>query len=219
MLLKIFKHFIYPYVKRWKDKKYLIESGVDISEGINITFKGTQYPKITVGKGTYINGLEIYCWDKRMNVEIGKYCSFADKITIIAGGEHDIDWVSNYPFIDRWHLKEYFHLKKPRFKGNIKIGNDVWIGHGTLILSGVNIMDGAVIGAGSVITKDVPPYAVVGGNPAKVIKYRFSENVINELLKIKWWDWEEEKIKKYVKDFTNPEEFIEKLKVQGEIST
>lgn len=128
-----------------------------------------------------------------MTVTIGNYCSIADRVVFIAGGEHDKDWVSTYPFIERLKLENLVKFKKPRFKGNISIGNDVWIGHGATILSGVSIGDGAVVGAMSVVTKDVPPYAIVVGSPAKVIKYRFTESQIEKLMKIQWWNYSEDK--------------------------
>lgn len=155
-----------------------------------------------------MNGVKIYCWDKHIEIAVGKYCSFADNITIIAGGEHDKDWVSTYPFIDRWKLIEYQDLKKPRFKGNIIIENDVWISNNVIILSGVTIHNGAVIGAGSLVTKDVPAYSIIGGNPAKNIGYRFDEDIINALENLKWWDWSEEKIRNNIKEFTNIQHFI-----------
>lgn len=83
----------------------------------------------------------------------------------------------------------------PYTKGTIEIGNDVWIGTSAVILSGVKIGHGAVVAAGSLVTKNIPPYAIVGGNPAKIIKYRFNEDKIKELLEMNWWDWSEEKIK------------------------
>lgn len=191
-------------IKR-KIKKYL---GKNTQE--NISFIGSQKPNLEVGEGTYFNGIHIYCWDKRVNIKIGKYCSFADKINIVAGGEHDKDWVTTSPLIDRWKMEQYYDLKKPRYKGDIIIGNDVWVAFGATILSGVKIGDGAVVAAGSVVTKDIPPYAIVGGVPAKVIKYRFDDEIIKSLQDIKWWDWDQETIKKRVGDFTEPEVFIQK---------
>ena len=93
----------------------------------------------------------------------------------------------------------------------VTIGNDVWIGANVCILPGISIGDGAVLAAGAVITKDVPPYAIVGGVPAKVIKYRFSEDIIKKLLKIKWWNWEEEKVKKNKDLFYDPVKFVERF--------
>ena len=88
-------------------------------------------------------------------------------------------------------------------KGSIVIGNDVWIGAQSILVSGIKIGDGAVIAANSVVTKDVPPYAIVGGSPAKVINYRFSEEIISELANLKWWDWDLAKIKKNRSFFEN----------------
>ena len=99
----------------------------------------------------------------------------------------------NHPYnnVSNFGLK-YNFLNKPGdilYKGDINVGNDVWIGNNVIVMPGVTIGNGAVIGAGAVVTKDVPPYAIVGGNPAKVIKYRFTEKQIEKLLEIKWWNW------------------------------
>jgi acetyltransferase-like isoleucine patch superfamily enzyme len=182
------------------------------STDININYIGSKKPNIEIGKHSYINGIEIYCWDERINIRIGKYCSLADCITIIAGGEHDKDWVSTYPFVDRWNLEKFKYLKKPRYKGDIEVGNDVWIANGVTILSGVTIGNGSIIGAETVVTKNVPEYSIVVGNPMKIIKYRFDEDTINSLLKIEWWNWDEETIKSNQELFTNPKKFIEEFK-------
>jgi acetyltransferase-like isoleucine patch superfamily enzyme len=124
---------------------------------------------------------------------IGKFCSIAADVVIYTGAEHRIDWITTYNFEK---FEETNNIKNmTRSKGNVTIGNDVWIGDGALILSGVTIGDGAVIAARAVVTKNVKPYEIVGGNPAKHIKFRFNENEIKELLTIKWWDWDIEKIK------------------------
>lgn len=175
-----------------------------------IHFIGSARPKIQIGTGTYINGATIYCWNESMEISIGKWNSFADNLMIIAGGEHDKDWVSTYPFINRYKMVHLYKYLRPRYKGKISIGNDVWIGGNVVILSGVTIGDGAVVGAGSIVTKDVPAYSVVAGNPAKVIEYRFERNIREQLLRIKWWDWEEEKILSRMEDFIDPKYFCEK---------
>ncbi len=138
--------------------------------------------KSPYGIGTYGNPKVLF--DSKANLKIGKFCSISDDVTIFLGGEHETNTSSCYPFT----------LKNHQTKGNVTIGNDVWIGQYSTILSGVNIGDGAIIGANSLVTKDVPPYAVVGGNPAKLIKYRFDEETIEKLLELKWWDWDINKI-------------------------
>lgn len=121
---------------------------------------------------------------------IGKFCSIAGGVRIFGGGEHRSDWVTTYPFSA---LPQFFPWAAgfpghPASKGPTVIGNDVWIGSSATILSGVSVGDGAIIGAEALVAKDVPPYAIVGGNPAQIIRYRFQEKEIEKLLKIKWWD-------------------------------
>jgi acetyltransferase-like isoleucine patch superfamily enzyme len=127
-------------------------------------------------------------------LKIGKFCSLSSNITILLGGNHPIQNVSTYPF---------GVLNSNRFRGSTNIeksvkdtiiGNDVWIGHGVTILTGVTIGDGAVIAANSNVVKDVEPYSIVGGNPAKFIKKRFTDEQISNLLEIKWWNLSDEKI-------------------------
>jgi acetyltransferase-like isoleucine patch superfamily enzyme len=128
---------------------------------------------------------------------IGKYCSIATDVIIFLGSEHRTEWISTYPFPLLWNEAESIK-GHPSTKGDVVIGNDVWIGFGATILSGVTIGDGAAIGACSVVTRNVPSYAIVGGNPAQVIRYRFDEETIQKLLRIKWWDWPDEKVKENV---------------------
>ena len=154
--------------------------------------------RLKVGDYTYgVNNLFIHNYKgSEANVVIGKYCSLAPNISIITGGIHPVDWISTYPFRIKWDLSKKFEDGMPYSKGNIIIGNDVWIGTGVTILSGVTIRDGAVIAAGSMIVKDIAPYAIVGGNPVRVIRFRFNKSQIDRLLEIKWWDWNDEKVKK-----------------------
>ena len=118
---------------------------------------------------------------------------------------------NGYTYVDRQKFSEYKYADLES-KSAVVIGNDVWIGESARIMAGVHIGDGAVIAAGAVVTKDVAPYAIVGGVPAKVIKYRFSPEQIEELLKIEWWNWDEEKIRKHADEFDNIESFIERHK-------
>ncbi len=180
--------------------------------GVYARFYGNHIPSINIGEGTYANFLRIFSWESASPIQlnIGKYCSLANDITIICGGEHDQNWVSTYPFIDRFSLMEHKTLIRPRFKGDICIGNDVWIAQNVTILSGVSIGDGAVIGAGAVVCKDIPPYAVAVGVPAKVVKYRFSKEEREKLLKIKWWNWPKDIILSRMQDFTDIQKFISK---------
>lgn len=166
---------------------------------------------ISIGRRTYIGrGFKIYQWAPEEKVAIGKFCSIADNVKIIAGGEHGHrKRVNNYPI----SIKLFGNFKYPGYesKGPILIGNDVWIGSHVIILSGVKIGDGAVIGAGAVVTKDIAPYAIACGNPAEVVGYRFSDEVIKELVKIRWWDWEDKKImQNYNYFYGTIDEFIRK---------
>lgn len=137
---------------------------------------------------------------KGRSLKIGKFCSIAERVTIILGADHRTDWVSTYPFpalLHEWPEAKGI-IGHPASKGDVVIGNDVWIGQGATILSGVTIGDGAVIGAQAVVTRDVEPYSIVSGNPACFIRKRFSEETIQRLLQVKWWDWPIERIRQNV---------------------
>jgi len=125
----------------------------------------------------------------------GNYCSIADNFIVYLGGNHRTDWITTYPF---GHInQDVFKCSisgHPSTNGSVIIGNDVWICVNVTIMSGVKVGDGAVIAANSHVVKDVEPYSITGGNPAQTIKYRFSEEQIKKLLKIKWWNWSVDKI-------------------------
>lgn len=135
---------------------------------------------------------------------IGKFCSVACGAKFLFNSaNHTLDSLSTYPFpifFEEWNLDVKDITKAWDNKGDIVIGNDVWIGYEAVIMAGVTIGDGAVIGARAVVTKNVPPYTIVGGIPAKPIKKRFSQENINTLLKLKWWDWSKEKISQQISD-------------------
>jgi acetyltransferase-like isoleucine patch superfamily enzyme len=145
------------------------------------------YSSYEIGDWTY-GKPRVMSWDARTKLVIGKFCSIADDVTILLGGEHRTDWVTTYPFNVLFDDASSF-LGHPHTKGDVVIENDVWIGQGSLILSGVTIGNGSAIAAKSVVTKDVSPYSIVGGNPARLIKYRFSDSTIEQLQQIAWWNW------------------------------
>ena len=148
-----------------------------------------------------------------VNVEVGAFCSISNNV-VIGGGNHPLNWVSTSPAFYKGRdsiSKRLATLEYDSSDAHTIIGNDVWIGNGVLIKPGVIIGDGAVLGMGSVVTKDVEPYTIVGGNPAKVIRKRFDDETIQKLLAIKWWEWEDDKILSYSKYFNDTNELLSKL--------
>ena len=155
-----------------------------------------QNPNITVGDFTYIADSEFeshvtnfYPWSKDKLI-IGKFCQIAMGVEFIMNdANHQMSAVSTFPFytLDGWHTEAPSAADMP-FKSNTVIGNDVWIGQNAVILPGVNIGDGAIIGANSVVGSNIAPYTIVAGNPAKVIRKRFDEELIDLMLHFKWWD-------------------------------
>jgi acetyltransferase-like isoleucine patch superfamily enzyme len=119
---------------------------------------------------------------------MGAFCSIVKGVTILLGGEHHTEWVTTFPFPVLWRAARQIR-GHPKTKGEIIIGNDVWIGQDALILSGVTIGDGAVIAARAVVTKNIEPYSIVAGNPARVIRKRLLEEAIARLLAVAWWAW------------------------------
>ena len=178
-------------------------------------------PNIIVGDYTYYDDFEnVENFEKNVKYHfdfvgdkliIGKFCMIASDVKFIMNGaNHLTDSLSTYPFAifgNGW--ENAMEGKSYPQKGNIHIGNDVWIGYNATIMAGVHIGDGAIIAANSTITKDVEPYTIVGGNPAKKIRKRFSEDVITKILELKWWNWNMEKITKNIKNLT--ENKIDKL--------
>jgi acetyltransferase-like isoleucine patch superfamily enzyme len=156
----------------------------------------THYPQYEFGKWTY--GIpKIYSWGEGTTLKVGAFRSIADDVRIFLGGEHRVDWVTTYPFCVFWEAAKHIP-GHPSSKGDVIIGNDVWIGHGATILSGIRVGDGAVIGAYSVVTKDVRPYHIVSGNPARRIRQRFDDATVGRLLGIAWWQWEDSRIQKAI---------------------
>ena len=180
---------------------------------------GRFFPALTFGAGSYLAGATYPSLTYRNHVLIGKFCALANFIYFNLGQNHDYRKVSTYPFDAPQfeQLKVYTEgnnlpiWKKPVPQHRqIIIGNDVWIGDNVTIMGGVIIGNGAVIGSNAVVAKNVPPYAIVVGNPARVIKYRFEPEIIEKLQQIKWWNWDVEKIRRNVPLMENVEKFVEK---------
>lgn len=202
-----------------KDCFYVSENSICHTE--DIIYRGCRVGRYTYG---YRGLLEYY----PMAESIGRYCSINGTAKI--WNNHSLDCITTSPFLDnlgfyaweqhdirRGYIKKYgrhkdnssFENSELRDNRPVVIGNDVWIGANVCILPGVQIGDGAVIAAGAVVTKDVEPYAIVGGVPAKVIRYRFDDNMIKNLLSVKWWEWSIEKIEKHLELLYDPEQFME----------
>jgi acetyltransferase-like isoleucine patch superfamily enzyme len=155
---------------------------------------------MSIGKYTYgDHNLSIHYSDSGAKLIIGNFCSIAGNINIYLGGNHRTDWVTTYPFghINQHIFNNFNGEGHPATKGDVIIGNDGWIAQNVTIMSGVTIGDGAIIANNSHVVKNVEPYSIVGGNPAKLIRYRFTTEQIKKLLEIKWWDWDDEKINKF----------------------
>lgn len=188
-LKKIIKLYFYKY--RWKKRNR--HNNCEMKNVFDID-------RVKVGNESY-GGLNVYTFFGDVSsLSIGSYCSIAERVSFVVGGEHNTNILSSYPikqFIVGSEIESFG-------KGNINIDNDVWIGYGATILSGVHIGQGAVVAAGAVVSKDVPPYAIVGGVPAKVIRYRFSQPVIDYLLTLDYSALTKEDIGKHIEELYTP---------------
>lgn len=201
--LRIFinRYFFLYLAKKIKDAEYQILRHDLVRRGL------LDIGKYTYGKVNVLNNL-----GSESKISIGNYCSIAANVTFITGGIHPVDWVSTYPFRIKFRMNKAYKDGMPTSKGPINIGHDVWISTGVTILSGVSIGNGAIIAANSLVTKDVPAYALVAGVPAKIIRYRFDKTTCANLEKIAWWFWPEDKVRKEVEllSSNNLVEFINK---------
>ncbi len=184
-------------------------------EGNNLISKGTRLHDVSVGMYTYIGE---NCFFR--NTEIGRFCSIASGVRHVSGkhpttqniSTHPLFYTPNTPvglgFVNEFYYDEHEYVENNTL---VRIGNDVWIGEGVLILDGVSIGDGAVVAAGAVVTKDVRPYTIVGGVPARVLKTRFDEKTVEKLLKEKWWTWKIVKLKKSAENFHDIDKFLKDM--------
>jgi chloramphenicol O-acetyltransferase type B len=168
----------------------------------NVLHKNTILSRTKLGRFTYIAGASI------SNASVGQFCSIGPETKIGGFGRHPIDWATTHPvfystrkqagvsFVETDHFEEDAE--------RVEIGNDVWIGANVLIMDGVRIGDGAIIAAGAVVNRDVDPYSIVGGVPAKLIRHRFPSSVIERFLKLKWWDWPEAELRRRAAQFRMP---------------
>lgn len=153
---------------------------------------------VFIGRFTYgYKNISIKQFGEGAALKIGQFCSIASNVTIFLGGNHRTDWITTFPFghIYQDELGGEEILGHPATVGDVEIGNDVWIGAGVTIMPGVKIGEGAVLAANSHVVRDVMPYQIVGGNPAKLIKNRFDGEVIKLLLALRWWDMDIQNIK------------------------
>lgn len=160
-------------------------------------FLKEKYPQFEIGRDSY-GHFRVRHQNKDATLRIGAFCSFAGGVQIFLGGEHRTDWVTTYPFPAFWGDVAENVDGWAKTRGDVSIGNDVWIGTDALVMSGVRIGNGAVVGARAVVTKDVPPYAIVAGVPARVVRMRFDESTITRLEALSWWNWDDSKIARYV---------------------
>ena len=220
MLKNFFSNCFKRLYKHIRNKEYrrILRRGISFCDGgqffsNNLRKVMSECENREIGIGTY--GAVFDVSRTTPNISVGKYCSIAPNASFYTR-DHPQKFVSTHPMFYNSQLKIVEKDLIPY--GELEIGNDVWVGQNAVILPSCHkIGTGAIVGAGAIVTKDIPEYAVVVGNPAKVIKYRFSDNVIQELLESKWWDWEIEEIKEYKDYFTDVDKFTQLIR-NNEIS-
>ena len=214
-LLKRIKQAIHRYKVRYKcvfEDNVIIDSFGQF-EGMNRLTADVTFLTSSIGYASYIGNRSFI-----KNTKIGRYTCIANDVMTVAGSHPTSKFVSIHPaFYSTRKQSGFTYVQEDKFsdfkyidkKFTVIIGNDVWIGSGVKIMEDVTIHDGAVVAAGAIVTKDVPPYAIVGGVPAKIIKYRFDDETIKKLLDLKWWEKDQEWIKKHADDFVDVEKILD----------
>lgn len=204
------KHFIWVLIQKILHPNCIIDAAsickhVKLAKGVTLGH-GSHICAGSIGKYTYINK---NCLIDRNTQSIGNFCSIAYGVKI-GLGNHPTSWVSSHPFA--YDSKYGFIKQNKTFQEQITekciIGNDVWIGANAVVLAGVKVGDGAIIGANSLVNKDIEPYSIVAGIPAKHIRYRFDESTIKKLLDLKWWDWDDQTIKERIDLFDQSDRLL-----------
>lgn len=159
---------------------------------------------VTIGRHTYgVVDETIIFASKEAAVSIGSFCSVAGGVLIFGESSHPTDCATTFP-IHQKLLRQPWPPMKEGTRAGVTIGNDVWLCLGSTIMPGVRVGNGAIVASRAVVTKDVPPYAVVAGVPAKVVRYRFTDDIIAKLLQIRWWEWDDDKIRHEAGSLTGP---------------
>lgn len=219
--MKIIKHWIRSIVIRWC---YRVDRHISYCRS-TVESIDNLAPSVVVGKHTYgatSRSILFVHSENPPTVTIGNFCSIAPCAVILGNVDHPLNLPSTYPFKTLLFCPENsyeelgYNNHDAVSRGNVDIGHDVWIGQNAIVLSGISIGTGAVIGAGSVVTKSIPPYAIAVGNPAKVIRYRFSPEIIERLLNSEWWWLPDEKLRELEMYFydTDIEAFLNRIQAE-----
>lgn len=197
---------VYLWAKLWKKIRgsAILNSKIDKTSRVEA---GSHIVNSSFGRYSYCG------YDCQIiNCDIGSFCSISSNV-VIGGSQHPMEWVSTSPVFREGKDSIKKKYSEHEFEDNKRtiIGHDVWIGQNVLIKRGVTIGVGSVIGMGSVVTRNVEPYTIVGGCPARVIRKRFDDYIIDKLQEIKWWNFNDEELQEYAKYFTNPSNFIKKV--------